>query len=298
MNQSHIAYFSMEIALEEGMPTYSGGLGVLAGDMIRSAADLQIPMVAVTLLYRKGYFYQHLDAAGWQSEEPAQWNPEDFLEELPARVTVEIEGRNVQLRAWRYDVEGISGHKVPVFLLDADLSENTEQDRALTHFLYGGDQRYRLCQEVVLGRGGVRMLHALGYENIERFHMNEGHAALLTLELLDEEIAGAGRASLSRADIEAVRAKCVFTTHTPVPAGHDQFPLDLVTSVVGPRQDFLDFQDAFTMELMNRVFREHRAFAGMQDLVHSGLTLNMTYMALNCSRYVNGVAKKHGGLRA
>jgi starch phosphorylase len=183
---------------------------------------------------------------------------------------------------------------VPVYFLDTDLPENTEGDRALTHSLYGGDQRYRLCQEVVLGRGGVRMLRALGYQNIERFHMNEGHAALLTLELLDEEIARAGRASLSREDIEAVRAKCVFTTHTPVPAGHDQFPLDLVTSVVGPRQDFLDFQDAFTVELMNRVFREHRAFAGMQDLAHSGLTLNMTYMALNCSRYVNGVAKKHG----
>src|SRR5713101_1668796 len=188
-----IAYFSMEIGLEAGVPTYSGGLGVLAGDTIRAAADLKIPLVAVTLLHRKGYFYQRLDASGRQSEEPAEWVIEDFLREMPPRVSVTVEDRTVQLRCWQYEVMGASGFTVPVYFLDTDLPDNTDWDRILTHFLYGGDRHYRLCQEVVLGIGGVRMLRALGYDNIARFHMNEGHASLLTLELLDEKARIAGR---------------------------------------------------------------------------------------------------------
>jgi starch phosphorylase len=200
-----IAYFSMEIGLEAGMPTYSGGLGVLAGDTIRSAADLNVPMVAVTLLHRKGYFYQRLDANGWQSEEPAEWVVDDFLVELPQRVSVTIEGRTVQLRCWRYDVTSVSGFSAPVYFLDSDLPDNEEWDRTLTHFLYGGDKHYRLCQEVILGIGGVRMLRALGYHHIARFHMNEGHASLLTVELLDEESRKTnGHASIHDA-VEAVR---------------------------------------------------------------------------------------------
>jgi starch phosphorylase len=175
----------MEIALDPAMPTYSGGLGVLAGDTIRSAADLKVPMVAVTLLHRKGYFRQKLDASGWQTEEPANWKVEALLQE-DRRVSVTIEGRPVQLRAWKYEVQGVSGGSVPVFFLDAQLLENSEYDRTLTDTLYGGDARYRLCQEVILGIGGVRLLRALGCENLKRFHMNEGHASLLTLELLDE----------------------------------------------------------------------------------------------------------------
>ncbi|HWP47596.1 MAG TPA: alpha-glucan family phosphorylase [Candidatus Limnocylindrales bacterium] len=271
-NQRSIAYFSMEIGLEAGIPTYSGGLGVLAGDTIRAAADLNVPMVAVTLLHRKGYFYQRLDANGWQREEPVEWVVEDFLEEMPQRTSVTLEGRTVQLRSWRYEVNGIGGFKVPVYFLDTDLPENSEWDRTLTHFLYGGDQHYRLCQEVILGIGGVRMLRALGYKNIERFHMNEGHASLLTLELLDEEVKKAGRKSITHEDIEAVRAKCVFTTHTPVPAGHDKFPLKLVDQVLGRREVFdMDMKEIFCCD----------------DL------LNMTYLALNLSHYINGVAKKH-----
>ena len=162
MNEKRtVGYFSMEIGLEVGIPTYSGGLGVLAGDTIRSAADLGVPMVAVTLLHRKGYFYQKLDHTGWQQEEPVQWVVEDFLQEMTSRVTVVVEGREVQVRCWRYEVQGITGHGVPVYYLDTDLPENAEPDRALTHYLYGGDKRYRLCQEVVLGFGGVRMLRAL-----------------------------------------------------------------------------------------------------------------------------------------
>jgi starch phosphorylase len=271
MNEKLIAYFSMEIALEAGIPTYSGGLGVLAGDTIRSAADLKVPMVAVTLLHRKGYFYQRLDSSGWQREEPVNWNVKEVLEEMPPQTAVTLEGRTVHLRSWRYEVRGEGGFRAPVYFLDTDLPENSEWDRTLTHFLYGGDQHYRLCQEVILGIGGVKMLRALGCENIERFHMNEGHAGLLVLELLDEEARKAGRESITHADVEAVKKKCVFTTHTPVPAGQDKFPMDLVQSVLG-RREVYDMKDVFCCE---------------------GL-LNMTYLGFNLSHYINGVTKKHG----
>lgn len=270
--QRSVAYFSMEIGLDERIHTYSGGLGILAGDTIRSAADLEVPMVAVTLLYRKGYFRQKLEADGWQREEPDSWAVEDFLEEMPQRTWVLVEGRTVHLRCWRYDVKGASGFTVPVYFLDADLPENYEWDRTLTHFLYGGDEHYRLCQEVILGIGGARMLRALGHENIRSFHMNEGHAALLTLELLDEEAKRAGRKSFTEEDRQAVRNQCVFTTHTPVPAGHDKFPIDLARQVLDERNDFF----------------------GLEGVLYEGNTLNMTNLALNLSRYVNGVARKHG----
>jgi starch phosphorylase len=262
----------MEIGLESGMPTYSGGLGVLAGDTIRAAADLNVPMIAVTLLYRKGYFYQRLDPTGGQREEPVEWAVDDFLRELPQSAAVTIEGRTVQLRCWQYDVVGVNGFLVPVYFLDTDLPDNSAWDRTLTHFLYGGDQRYRLCQEVVLGLGGVRMLRALGYDNLERFHMNEGHASLLTLELLEERARAAGRHTCTQDDIDAVRRQCLFTTHTLVPAAHDQFPLGLVDQVLGRREVLSDKHDIFCCEGV----------------------LNMTSLALNLSHYVNGVAKKHG----
>src|SRR6202790_3184336 len=205
-----VAYFSMEIALENAMPSYSGGLGVLAGDTVRAAADIRLPMVAVSLLYRKGYFAQRLAEDGTQTEEPVEWRVEDFLQE----------NRRVELKCWRYDVKGVRGFEVPVYFLDADLSSNQESDRNLTGSLYGGDSYYRLCQEVLLGVGGVRTRRALGYTQLTRYHMNEGHAALLALELLGEEAEKAGRTSIRGEDIEKVRKKCIFTTHTPVPAGH------------------------------------------------------------------------------
>jgi len=266
-----IAYFSMEIGLSPNMPTYSGGLGVLAGDTIRSAADLGLPMVGMTLLHRKGYFYQRLDASGWQTEEAVNWQVDDFLADTGARASVVLEGRTVQLRAWRRDASGLKGEVVPVFFLDSDLPENSEADRTLTHFLYGGDLRDRLCQEVILGIGGVRMLRALGYDGIQRYHMNEGHAALLTIELLREFREQEGRDYISPEDLEAVHDRCVFTTHTPVPAGHDKFPLELVDQVLGSREA-----------------------CGINDPVCHEDRLNMTYLALSLSHYVNGVAKKHG----
>jgi starch phosphorylase len=268
-----IAYFSMEIGIEEGIPTYSGGLGMLAGDTVRSAADMQLPFVAVSLVHRKGYFRQRLAADGSQSEEPLEWSPAGRLTEMPVRTTVQIEGRDVGLRAWKYEVKGVTGSVVAVYLLDADLPENAEQDRHLTDYLYGGDDRYRLCQEVILGIGGVRMLRALGLRNIRRFHMNEGHASLLTVELAHEIAARAGTRDITGEVIAQVKPMCVFTTHTPVAAGHDKFPLSLVAQVVTDYgHDFDQCASEFCLD---------------------GL-LNMTYLALDNSHFVNGVAKKHG----
>ena len=292
-NSRTIAYFSMEIAVNPAMPTYSGGLGILAGDTVRSAADLEVPMLAMTLLHRKGYFTQSVDPSGWQRETPADWKVEDYLMELPQRVSVLIENRTVHLRAWQVEVPGLSGFTVPVVFLDADLPENSEWDRTLTHYLYGGDTYYRLCQEVILGIGGVRMLRALGYHHLLRFHMNEGHASLLTLELLDEDAKRAGRTSIDCDDIAAVKARCIFTTHTPVPAGHDQYPMDLVGRVLGHQQGFLNMRDMFCAEVVSHALQRELGSYDVDDIFRKEYTLNLTYLALNLSHFINGVAKRH-----
>jgi starch phosphorylase len=262
-----IAYFSMEVAVDPRMPTYSGGLGVLAGDTLRSYADLKIPVVAVSLLYRNGYFDQLLDAEGNQQERPVVWNPTGLLRPLSTTVDVSIEGRSVALRAWQYMVSSGTGSGVPLLLLDSDLESNALPDRELTSWLYGGDERYRLAQEIILGVGGLRMLRALGYRELERFHMNEGHASLLALELLRE------RKQQERVewDFNEVRSRCVFTTHTPVPAGHDQFSYELTNRVLG---------SYLPLDVVQMLGGRDR--------------LNMTLLALNMSTYVNGVAKRHG----
>jgi starch phosphorylase len=265
-----IAYFSMDVAADSAIPTYSGGLGVLAGDMLRSAADLEIPMVAVTLLHRKGYFDQHLDARGNQLESPSAWSPERHLKRLPFRVSVALEGRMVQVGAWQFSFLGVTGQSVPLYFLDTDLEENDRADRGITDFLYGGDERYRLCQEAILGLGGVAMLRALGYTNVQVFHMNEGHSALATLALMEERATNSQR-WFSESEVESVRRKCAFTTHTPVPAGHD----------------------CFNAELVYRILGEERASALSQICVMNG-SLNMTELALRCSGFVNGVSMRHG----
>lgn len=274
IKERKIAYFSMEIGIDSSIPTYSGGLGILAGDFIKSCADLKVPLVAVTLLYEKGYFIQRLDAQGNQQELSVQWNPKDFLKPLLKKVNIKIENRAVFIRAWQYDVVGVSGYSIPIFFLDTDLEENSEYDKGLNDFLYGGDQWYRLLQEIVLGIGGVRMLHSLGYTGIKKYHMNEGHAAFLTLELLNEMKINKD----PKLDFEAVRELCVFTTHTPVPAGHDHFPYDLVNNAFG--NPSLREREFIPSDILKMLGGEDR--------------LNMTLLALNLSKHINGVAKKHG----
>jgi len=266
-----IAYFSMEVGFDPGMPTYSGGLGMLAGDTIRAAADMKLPLAAVTLLHRHGYFFQRLDKDGTQTEQPSEWPVNDFLSRIPETVVITLAGRAVKISAWTGLVIGVTGHVLPVYFLDTDLDGNGEWERTLTNSLYGGDLRYRLGQEAVLGIGGIRMLRALGYSGLNRFHMNEGHSALSTLELLREESNRPRQEGASPDPIEAVRRRCVFTTHTPVPAGHDQFTLELVRELLGEGAEF----------------RRTELFC------HEGV-LNMTFLAMNLSHYINGVAKRHG----
>ena len=271
IRHNYIAYFSMEVGLDSAIPTYSGGLGILAGDTLRAAADLGLPMIGITLLHRKGYFRQRLDAAGHQTERPAPWDFEEVLEPMVPLVFVPIAGRAVMVRAWRYVVRGAFGHIVPVYFLDTALNENDPWEQGLTDVLYNGDTRVRLCQEIVLGMGGVAILEALGYKHISTYHMNEGHAALLTLALLERETVHGDLEAMTESDREAVSQRSVFTTHTPVPAGHDEFPVDLVQTVLGGK----------------RV----AALQAMQ-CVQNG-RLNMTTLALRLSRYVNGVAMRH-----
>ena len=270
VHEPRIAYFSMEIALRSEIPTYSGGLGVLAGDTMRSSADLGLPMIGVTLVSRAGYFRQEI-VDGRQVEKPDSWQPEKWATPLAAKVAVRMGARDVWIGAWLYSVEGSRGSAVPVILLDTDLIENHADDRELTHYLYGGDEPYRLKQEMVLGVGGVRMLGALGFA-IRKYHLNEGHAALLTVELL-RRLAHmpqeAGSAALHY-DVPAVRRRCIFTTHTPVEAGHDQFPYALADSLL---DDLIDRDELHSL-------------AGEERL-------NMTRLALNLSEHVNGVARRH-----
>ena len=267
-----IAYFSMEIGIQNDIPTYSGGLGVLAGDTIRTCADLKLPMVAVTLLTKKGYFIQELDDHGRQTELPYSWNPAQHMALLPIKTAVQIEGREVLVQAWQYNVASLTRGCIPIFFLDTDIDGNMPEDRTITHYLYGGDIAYRLKQEIVLGIGGVRILHELGFE-IKKYHMNEGHSSLLTLELLnrfkrpiedvwDEKLVW---------DVDKVKDLCVFTTHTPIEAGHDRFPYDLVLTIMGE-------------VLPIKVLKE---LGGKENL-------NMTRLGLNLSEFINGVAKKHG----
>jgi len=271
-----IAYFSMEIGFDPAIPTYSGGLGILAGDTLKACADLKVPVVGVTLVSSKGYFIQHLDRnSGTQTESPVEWNIGERLQLQPAKAVVHIQGRQVNIRAWRHDLVGVSGFKVPILFLDTNFPENTESDRAITAELYGGDHFYRICQEIVLGIGGVRMLRALGYTGLNRYHMNEGHASFLALELFKEHALMTGTPlddfeACKTSSLDWVRKRCVFTTHTPVAAGHDKFPYDVMADVL---RTFLP------IDIVRKL--------GGQD------ALNMTLLALNLSHYVNSVAKKH-----
>ncbi|MBE9486160.1 MAG: alpha-glucan family phosphorylase, partial [Chloroflexi bacterium] len=267
-----IAYFSMEVGLKAEIPTYSGGLGVLAGDTIKSAADLKIPMIAVTLLYRKGYFRQYFNSNGWQQESDITWQPEKYMQRLPTKTLVTIEKRDVKIQAWLYTVKSPAGGQLPVLFLDTDIPGNAEEDRKITDHLYGGGLDLRLKQEIVLGIGGVRILRALNFA-IKKYHMNEGHASLLTIELLNNARVPIESAweEYNSSNAQQVIDQCVFTTHTPVEAGHDRFPYDLAERIMPPE---------VPIELLKKI--------------SGGDQLNMTILALKLSKYINGVAKRHG----
>lgn len=259
-NRQRIAYFTMEIGIIGKIPTYSGGLGVLAADFLRSAADLDIPMVGVSLLYKKGYFKQKIDEIGNQSEENESWSPEKYMTRLSKKIKVKIRGRDVSVIAWLYELKGIKGNILPILFLDSDLSENSEYDRSLCYHLYGKDNEYRISQEIILGIGGVKMLEALNFD-ILKYHMNEGHSAFLALELYKK---------FNKDKLENVRNKCVFTTHTPVAAGHDQFERKHAEEVLGENLD---------IDIKEKLFINN--------------SLNMTNIGMRFSSHINGVAKKH-----
>lgn len=261
----------MEIALRPEMYTYSGGLGILAGDTARSCADLELPVAFVTLISRQGYLRQEIDPGGWQIEHPDPWDPSAYATPLRAKVGVTIEGREVWVRPWLHLLESPLGHRIPVLLLDTDLDENTIEDRRITDTLYGGDDIYRLKQEIVLGIGGARILQALGFA-VRIYHLNEGHAALLALDLLRRSPRPADqvRPGEIRYDVARVRDMCIFTTHTPVEAGHDRFSYDLVNRLLG---DYVEIEQL-------------KLLAGHDRM-------NMTLLALQLSGYVNGVAVRH-----
>ncbi len=272
-SRPHIAYFSMEIGITPEIPTYSGGLGILAGDTIKSAADLKLPLIGITLLTKKGYFEQDIDEEGNQIERECNFSPETVMTPLDLTIDLIIEGKKVYIKPWIYSVKSPIGGEVPIIYLDSDLEHNSPEDRKLTQYLYGGDSEYRFKQELILGVGGIRVLKELELE-IRRYHMNEGHSALLTLELLNDT-----KRSIEEVwdenliwDFEAVRDKCVFTTHTPVEAGHDKFEYSLAEKVL--RDDYVPIKII-------------KSLAGEAKL-------NMTLLAMNLSEFVNGVAKKHG----
>jgi starch phosphorylase len=269
LRRTRIAYFSMEIALRPEIHTYSGGLGVLAGDTARSCADLKLPMVFVSLICRGGYVHQFIDQEGRQVAEPNPWQPEEWTRPLGAMIAVQIEGRDVWIRPWLYILTCPLGNRIPVLLLDTDLDQNSPQDRRITDQLYGGDEANRLRQEIVLGIGGARILQALGFD-ITTYHLNEGHAALLTLHLLRQFHRHPEPGRESSYDDRSVRERCVFTTHTPIEAGHDKFPYPLVERLLGK---YIELH-----EVKKRAGEDH---------------LNMTRLALNLSGYVNGVSRRH-----
>lgn len=292
-----VAYFSMEIALRNEIPTYAGGLGVLAGDTLRSAADLRLPLVGVTLVSRAGYFHQDIDATGRQLERQVSWDPRRWAQPLDAKVAVRIEDHPVWVNAWLYVIESRLGGATPVLLLDTDLPENRPEDREITHYLYGGDDTYRLKQEMVLGFGGVRILRALGFE-VSAYHMNEGHSALLGVELMRRFAYAADdvRPGEPLYDLPRVRDLCRFTTHTPVEAGHDRFPYALVKRLFASSVYGYNNHQAPTPGVLGA---EHGPIEfGTLTALGGAESLNMTRLALNVSDFVNGVAKRHAELSA
>ena len=258
----NIAYFSAEIGISSSLPTYSGGLGVLAGDHIKAAGDIGLNMCAITLLYREGYFKQRIDEDGIQTETYPRFDPDPLLKKMDLKFTLRLRDRDVWVQVYRFDYMGQGGHIIPLFFLDTDVEENYDDDRNITLRLYSGDKDHRILQEAILGFGGTKLLDELGQNEIEPFHMNEGHCSFLVLDLLDKY----------NGDVEKVKSKCHFTTHTPVAAGHDHFA------------------ESRVKKLLKGLLPEDLE---LPSLVNNG-RLHMTELGLYFSRTANGVSKLHG----
>jgi len=257
-----IAYFSAEIGISSSLPTYSGGLGILAGDHIKAAADEGLPLCAITLLYKEGYFKQRIDEEGSQTETYPRFDPEPLLKKIDFTFSLHLQKRDVQINVYRLDYTGLNGHIVPIYFMDTDLESNYAEDRSISLRLYSGNKNHRILQEAILGFGGIHLLKHLGtLDKIETFHMNEGHCSFLTLTLLEEF-----------KNENSVREKCHFTTHTPVPAGHDHFALERVN------------------KLLHGLIPENLQ---LPSLVKDS-RLHMTELGLYFSRSINGVSKLHG----
>ena len=256
-----IAYFSAEIGLSSSLPTYSGGLGVLAGDHIKASADAGIEMLGISLLYKEGYFKQLLDKEGNQKEEYPRFELGDHLSLLPNKFSIKIRGREVWIQAYEYLHTSETGHIIPIYFLDTDIDENISEDRMITLRLYSGDKNHRILQESILGFGGIRFLDAYDFDSIEKFHMNEGHSSFLTLALLEKY----------NKNEEKVKSMCHFTTHTPVAAGHDNFSTERCSNI------------------LNSLMPNDLNLPSIKDN-----RLHMTELGLYYSNTANGVSKLHG----
>lgn len=250
----------MEIMLRTHIPTYAGGLGILAGDILRSCADMKIPAVGMTLVYKGESFIQKFHTDGTQSYSEIEWRKSDQFTKMPQRISIKVNGQNITIGCWRFDIVGYSGFVVPVYLLDTDYYINDQWARDLTKDLYDDKPEIRFSQEIILGIGGVQMLKKLGYEQVDCYHLNEGHAALAPLALLPD----------NNWKDDEVKKKCVFTTHTPIPEGHDIFSYEM------------------TQKYADGYLPWHIKSLSDND------NLNMTRLALNMSKYTCGVSQKHG----
>ena len=259
-----IAYFSAEIGISSNLPTYSGGLGVLAGDHIKASADADLPMVAITLMYKEGYFKQRIDESGIQSETYPKFDPIPLLSKLDIKFNIRLRERDVWIQVYRYDYNGINGNIIPLYFLDTDVEDNFDDDKIITLRLYSGNKDHRILQEAILGFGGMKLLSELNINSIKTYHMNEGHCSFLTLNLLQKY----------DNNIEKVKEKCHFTTHTPVEAGHDHFSVVRVKKLLhGLLPENLT---------LPRIVQDNR--------------LHMTELGLYFSRSANGVSKLHGDI--
>ena len=261
-HQFDIAYFSAEIGLSRSIPTYSGGLGILAGDHIKSSADIGLNMCAITLLYKEGYFKQRIDDDGNQTETYPKFDPYPLLDKLDLTFKLRLRNRDVFIEVYQYQYIGINGHELPVYFLDTDCEENFPDDQIISLRLYSGDKDHRILQEAILGFGGMKLLDALGQESIQKYHMNEGHCSFLVLDLLEKY----------QGDEKKVREQCHFTTHTPVPAGHDHFSYSRVEKLL--------------KGLLPKGLK-------LPSLVQNGV-FHMTELGLYFSNSANGVSELHG----